>query len=162
MLQPTRRMHPPQSYPSNSRNAVSASRRFMNDTKPLNPEFLFRLVCVMSAPGPCVASLRGHMILTCPFVSSEHVHRREFRNIPSLQVPHGRRSFQELVLSHGGGGSLRRRSKSADGESLYQSIETDPRTSGSPLSLLPLCPSYAAMLFDSSPPRADTIVRTCY
>lgn len=64
LLHPTRRMDPPQSYPSNSLRAASASRRFMNDTKPLSPAFLFLLVAVMSAPGPCDASLRGHIILT--------------------------------------------------------------------------------------------------
>ena len=52
LLQPTRRTEPPQSNPSNSRRAASASFLFMNETKPLSPAFLVRRVAVMSAPGP--------------------------------------------------------------------------------------------------------------
>jgi len=63
LLQPTRSTDPPQSYPSNSRKASSASRRFMKDTKPLKPALLLR-EAVISAPGPKVTSDRGHIILT--------------------------------------------------------------------------------------------------
>jgi hypothetical protein len=62
---PTRRTEPPHSNPSSSRRACSASFRFMNETKPLRPELFVRLELVMSAPGPAVPSVRGHIILTC-------------------------------------------------------------------------------------------------
>ena len=43
LLQPTRSTEPPQSNPSNSLSAASASLRFMKATKPLNPELLLLL-----------------------------------------------------------------------------------------------------------------------
>ena len=63
LLQPTLRMDPPQSKPSSSRSASSASFRFMNDTNPLKPLVLLRREA-MSFPGPWEASLLGHMIFT--------------------------------------------------------------------------------------------------
>ncbi len=65
LLHPTLRTKPPQSKPSISRIAVSASLRFMNDTNPLRPALFLDRDTVMSEPGPWDASPLGHMILTC-------------------------------------------------------------------------------------------------
>lgn len=67
LLQPTRSTDPPQSKPSNSRRAVSASFLFIKETNPLRPAFLVLRVVVMSAPGPTVPSVRGHIIFTWEF-----------------------------------------------------------------------------------------------
>ena len=139
LLQPTRKIDPPQSKPSNSRRAFSASLRFMNATNPLSPVVLDLRVFISEAGPVFMASPRGHMIFTYKREVSKVYMRKSCVVTHRTDWANSSEEHAKALLGDIGGQVCDEHVRCLLGMLFRRTITVrEMRTSGSPRSLLPL------------------------